>query len=130
VRREQRLVRRHHRFALRERRQHHGFGNARAADEFDDHVDLRIIDDLLPIRCHQCGSDGIRTRFVERLHGDLAEIQFHAEARGHEVAILLPRVKHATADRAATQHPKVYLLHRPDSLPGSVVPDNAILESE
>jgi hypothetical protein len=38
-------------------------------------------------------------------------------------------VKHATTHRAATNHPKVYLLHQ-DSLPGSNVPDNSILETE
>ena len=45
----------------------------RAADEFDDDVDFRVVDDFLPVGRHQVAGDGIRARFVERLDRDFAE---------------------------------------------------------
>ena len=112
VRGQQRLVGRDDRFAELERGENHRPGDARAADEFGDDVHLRVVDDALPVGRHERTRDRIRPRFVERLHGDLADGDFHADARGHEAAVELERVKHAAAHGAAANHAKVDLLHR------------------
>ena len=83
-----------------------------AADQFGDDVDLRVVDDALPVGGHAATRNRVRTRFVERLHGDLADVDLYADARGHEAAIELERVKHAAAHRAAADHSEIYLLHR------------------
>ena len=112
VRGQQRLVGRDDRFAELERGENHRPGDARAADQFGDDVHLRIVDDALPVQRHERTWDLIRPRFVERLHGDLADGDFHADARGHEAAVELERVKHAAAHGAAANHAKIHLLHR------------------
>ena len=112
VRGEQGLVGGDHGFALRERGENHRPGDAAAADEFDDDLDLRIVDDFLPVGGHQFAGDRIRARLVERLDGDFAENELHAEARGHEAAVFLPRVEDAAADGSAANHSEVHLLHR------------------
>ena len=58
-----------------ERGQNHRPGDAGAADEFDDDVDLRVIDDVLPVGRHQRRGDGVGARFVERLDGDFADMR-------------------------------------------------------
>src|SRR6266576_315613 len=79
---EQRLVGRDDRFAELERREDHRLREARAADEFDDDVRLRVIDDALPVGRYQAGWDFVRARFVERLDGDFAHVDFDANAGG------------------------------------------------
>src|ERR1039457_3396873 len=112
VRGQQRLVGRDDRLAELERGQDHRPGNARAADEFGDDVHLRVVDDALPVGRHERTRNRVRSRLVEGLHGDLADVDLDADARGHEAAVELERVKHAAAHGAAANHAKVYLLHR------------------
>ena len=111
VRGEQRLVRRDDRLAQLERGQNHRPGDAGAADEFGDDVNVGIVDDALPVGGHQRTRDGIRARFVEGLHRDFADGDLDADARGHEVAVELKGVKHAAAHGAAANHSEVHLLH-------------------
>ena len=112
VRGQQRLVRRDDRFAQLERGENHRPGDGGAADEFGDDVNVRIVDDALPVGGHQRTRNRIRPRFVERLHRDFADGDFDADARSHEAAVELERVKHAAAHGAAANHSEVHLLHR------------------
>ena len=64
-----------------------------------------------PVGRHQRARDFVRREFVERLDGDFADGDLDAEARGHERAIVLQRVKHAAAHRAAADHAEIDLLH-------------------
>jgi len=112
VRGQQRLVGRDDRFAELERGENHRPGDAGATDQFGDDVHLRVVDDALPVQRHERTRDLIRSRFIERLHGDLADGDFDADARGHEAAVELERVKHAAAHGAAANHAKVDLSHK------------------
>lgn len=127
MRREQSLVRRDDGFALGQCGEDDRLGEAGTADEFDDDVDLGIVDDFLPVGSQQRRWDFTAPRFAERLDGDLAESDPYAESRGQQVAVPRPRMKNAAADRAASNHSEIYLLHGAHSLPRSQAADNAIL---
>src|ERR1019366_4124504 len=78
---------------------------------------IRAVSPRAKLRHRLADDERLARRFVERLHRDLAENELHAEARGHEAAVSLPRVEDAAADRAAADHAEIHLLHRTHSLP-------------
>ena len=73
VRGKQGLVGRDDRFAELERGKNHCPGNGRAADQFDDDVHLRIVDDALPVGRHEgtreWDTDAARQTLSPRLCG-------------------------------------------------------------
>ena len=108
----QRLVCRDDRLAEFERGQNHRPGESGAADEFGHEMDVRIMDHALPVGGHQGTGNFVGARFVKRLHRHLADGDLDADARSHEPAVELERVKHAAAHGAAANHSQVHLLHR------------------
>ena len=111
VRGEQGLVGGDHRFAELQGGQDHGAGDGGAAGQLGHDIHLRVVDHALPVRRHGGLGNRVRPRLVEGLHGDFADVDLHADARSHEVAVELERVKHAAAHGAAADHSQIHLLH-------------------
>jgi hypothetical protein len=118
VRGEQRFVRGDDGFALFERGEDDGFGEAGAADEFDDDVRFRIVDDFLPIGREQRTGKGMRACFIEGFDGDFAQGDFNAEPVSNEIAVSLERVENAAANSSGANHSKIHLLHWAQRVPG------------
>ena len=109
---QQRLVRGDDRFAQFERGKNHRFGNARTAHQFGDDVNLRVVDDTLPVGGQYRARNGVGARFVKRLRCDFADADANTDARGQQIAVALQRVKNTAAHRAAANHSEIHLLHK------------------
>ena len=127
MRAQQSFVRGDNSFPFFQRGKNHCPCNAGSADEFDDDLDMRIIDDVLPIERHQRFWDFVRTRFIKGFDGDSAESHFDAEARLHERAIGLERVKNAAAHRATANHSDIDFSHEAQRVPRFGESDNYFL---
>jgi hypothetical protein len=67
--------------------------------------------------------------FLEGFNRDFAQGNFNAEPGGHQVAVLLERMKHAAANGSAANHSKIHLLHRAQRLSVNRAGDNSILNA-
>ena len=100
---EQGLIGRHDDLSEAQGAQGEFAGLGGAADEFADHVDLRVVDDLVDVGGQLRGRDLDRALLLQVADGGLAEVELHAEAR-FEVGLLLMQVlPDALADGAEAE---------------------------
>ena len=99
-------------FAQPQRAQDHFTRRRRAAHQFDDQVDVRVLDDAGPIGSKQRFGDLDRALFGDVAHGHFSDVQPDTETGGDESAIALNGLKHATTHGAAADNAQIHLVHQ------------------
>ena len=126
VRGEQCLVRGDDRLAEAEGGEHRLPRGRRPAHEFDNEIDVGMIDDGGPVRGENAAGNGDGAFLLEIAHGHGGDAQADAEAGGHELAVALDALIDAAADRATADDSEIHLPHKgTHRVPRSRASDNS-----
>ena len=115
---QQRFVRCDDRLALLKRGENHLTCRGGAANQLDDKIDIRIVNDAVPVISQQRFGNFDGALLVHIAHRHPKYIQAHAQPRGHQSPIPLNGLEDATAHGAAPNNAQIHLLHRSGELAG------------
>src|SRR5207253_791441 len=128
VLRKQRLVRGDDVLAIRNGLENQLARDARAADQFDDDVDVRALDDLERVAADRCGASRELSGFLEVLVGDHFDRDIASRAAGDLFTVPPKHGKCAATYRTNAEESDVDRFHRrPSFLNISLMPRTACL---